>query len=127
MPPARRPATFPVRFDPGLFDHDVSRARPAGRTIAHAAREQLERDGVEVNLLARCESQHRDGTDLGGLVKLYLPIPYGDWGLVLLGAGGREDPHLQALAFGERHPSRRPNVYDLAHYRRHGAWPPTMT
>lgn len=73
---------------------DLDRARPAGREIARAARETLERDGAPVALLSRCVGEHRDGTNLAGLVKLYLPMPYGDWGLILLGAGGREDPHL---------------------------------
>jgi hypothetical protein len=50
-----------------------------------------------------CDAEHRDGTCLGGMVKLYPPLP---WGLVL--AGGRDETgiNLRAAAFGERHPAR---------------------
>jgi len=71
-----------------------------------------------------CQSEARDGTDLAGLVKLYLPIPYGAWGLVLAGDRDPDGPFLLPLAFGERHPARRPSVYDIAHHRHHGQWPP---
>ncbi len=60
------------------------------------------------------------------MVKLYLPIPYGPWGLILQGATDPDGLHLAVVAFGERHPTRRPSVYDIAHYRRHGTWPATF-
>ncbi len=50
------------------------------------------------------------------MVKLYLPIPYGPWGLVLAGDRDQDGPFLLAVAFGECHPQRRPSVYDIAHY-----------
>ncbi|MGI8414136.1 MAG: hypothetical protein ACR2LV_10485 [Solirubrobacteraceae bacterium] len=127
MPNPGRELTFPVTFTPTRFAEDLQHARPEGRRIAEQARQELERDGVSAALLAKCRSDHRDGTDLSGMVKLYLPMPYGPWGLVLLGAGGATDPHLVVVAFGERHPARRPSVYDVAHYRRHGSWPAGMT
>lgn len=79
-----------------------------------------------MSLLAPCESEARDGTDLAGMVKLYLPIPYGPWGVVLTGDRDADGPFLLVVAFGERHPDRRPSVYDIAHYRHHGRWPTGM-
>jgi len=66
VPHPRRPIAFPVRFDPAFFAEDLTRARAAGRRVAQASRQQLERDGVDMSLLARCEGEHRDGTDLAG-------------------------------------------------------------
>lgn len=124
MPNSRRTVTFRVRFNDALFADDVAHARAEGQQIAREARRQLERDGAPADLLARCGGEHRDGTDLSGMVKLYLPMPYGDdWGLVLQGASDAAGPHLLVVAFGQRHPSRRPSVYDIAHHRRHGNWP----
>ncbi len=124
MPERSTGPVFRVRFDPVTFEQDLKRVRGEGRTIAHDARQQLERDGVPASLLAPCQSEARDGTDLAGLVKLYLPIPYGAWDLVLAGDRDPNGPFLLPLAFGERHPARRPSVYDIAHHRQHGQWPP---
>ena len=122
---ARGPV-FRVRFDPATFREDLNNARPAGRAVGAQAREQLERDGVAVSLLSPCQADARDGTDLPGMVKLYLSIPYGPWGLVLAGDRDQRGPFLLAVAFGERHPRRRPSVYDIAHHRQHGTWPHGM-
>ncbi len=123
MPTPRRPVTFRVRFNDALFASDIDHCRPEGQDIAQSAREQLERDGISQSLLMSCGGEHRDGTDLPGMVKLYLPMPYGPWGLVLQGATDPAGLHLAAVAFGERHPNRRPSGR-VAHYRRHGQWPP---
>lgn len=125
--PSDKDVTFRVKFEPVRFDEDLRRAGAAGRALAIQARGQLERDGIAAALLSPCHSEHRDGTQLEGLVKLYVPIPSGpDWGFVLEGARDSQGLHLLVVAFGQRHPERRPSVYDLAHYQRHGAWPPTM-
>ncbi len=116
---------FRVRFDTPTYDQDLQRVRKEGRTVATNARAQLERDGIAVALLSACQSDARDGTELGGLAKLYLPIPYGPWGLVLAGDRDINGPFLAVVAFGERHPHRGPSVYAIAHYRRHGHWPTT--
>ena len=126
MPERTRGPVFRVRFDPATFEEDLENARAAGRAIGARAREELERDGVAVSLLAPCQTDARDGTDLPGMVKLYLPMPYGPWGLVLAGDRDEHGPFLLAVAFGERHPQRRPTVYDIAHYRQHGTWPERM-
>jgi hypothetical protein len=120
MPQPRRTVTFRVRFHPARFSEDIDRARPAGRAIAVQAREQLEQHGVSSGLLASCEAEHRDGTDLPGCAKLYLPMPYGEWGLVLQGAHDTNGAYLLVVAFGERHPAKPPNVYQIAHRRLHG-------
>jgi hypothetical protein len=126
MPERARDPVFRVRFDAVTFQEDLRNARAAGRAIGAQAREQLERDGVFVSLLSPCQVDARDGTDLPGMVKLYLPIPYGPWGLVLAGDRDQDGPFLLAVAFGERHPQRRPSVYDIAHHRQHGTWPAGM-
>jgi hypothetical protein len=126
MPTPRRIVTFRVKFSDGRFAEDLDRCRPEGQRAARQARVQLERDGVPQHLLTRCAGEHRDGTDLPGMVKLYLPMPYGPWGLVLQGTTDDAGLHLLAVAFGERHPDRRPTVYDIAHYRQHGRWPAGM-
>jgi hypothetical protein len=123
MPQPARGPSFRVRFDEVTFEQDLHRARADGRSTAAKAREQLDRDGVSVSLLASCQGEARDGTDLAGMVELYLPMPYGPWGLVLAGDRDGQGPFLLVIAFGERHPARRPSVYDIAHHRRHGSWP----
>ncbi len=119
MPTARQRVTFRVRFNDARFQQDVQAVRPAGHAIALQARAALERDGIDSSMLARCESEHRDGTDLHGMVKLYLPIPYGEWGLVLQAAKDNAGLHLLVVAFGERHPENGPSVYQIAHHRLH--------
>lgn len=115
---------FRVRFSERQFSDDLENAGASGRPVLTAARETLEREGIDAKLLMPCSGEHRDGTDLGGLVKLYLPVPYGPWGLVLAPARDQHGLFLRPVAFGQRHPTRRPTVYDVAHYRRHGSWPP---
>jgi hypothetical protein len=114
MPERAHGPVFRVRFDAARFEEDLRNARAAGRAIGTDAREQLERD---------CQTDARDGTNLPGMVKLYLPMPHGPWGLVLAGDRDEHGPFLLTVAFGERHPHRRPSVYDIAHRRQHGAWP----
>jgi hypothetical protein len=126
MPTPRRPVAFRVRFNDARFVEDLARCRADGQQIGRQARIELERDGAPPHLLTRCGAEHRDGIDLRGMVKLYLPLPYGPWGLVLEGATDATGLHLLVIAFGERHPSRRPSVYDIARRRQHGNWPSGM-
>lgn len=115
-----------MRINDATFAEDLEHASPEAREAFQAARRELERDGINRERLHPCESEHRDGTDLAGLVKSYLPAPIGPWGAVF--APGRDDEgvHLIVVAFGARHPRRRPTVYDVAHRRQHGSWPPGM-
>ena len=126
MPTPRRPVTFRVRFNDALFADDLARCRAEGQQVGRQTRVELERDGAPPHLLTSCGAEHRDGTDLPGMVKLYVPLPYGPWGLVLQGATDATGLHLLAIAFGELHPSLRPSVYDIAHHRQHGNWPSGM-
>jgi hypothetical protein len=43
-------------------------------------------------------------------------LPYGLWGLIVAGDRDQHGPVLLAIAFGERHPQRRPSVYDIGHH-----------
>jgi hypothetical protein len=40
-------------------------------------------EGAPRDWLRRCEEEGRDGTRLGGCLKLYIPQPAGQWGTVL--------------------------------------------
>lgn len=81
-------------------------------------------------VLLRCGQEDR--TDLAGCVKAYLPAGQDDprqqpLGIVFTLVIRERRAVLEFLAFGVRHHPRdahAPTVYVLAHYRRHGAWPP---
>jgi hypothetical protein len=58
----------------------------SGRAAAEALREarnQFEREGVEIKTLRRCDPEGRDGTKLPACFKVYLPAPNGKFGMVL--------------------------------------------
>lgn len=118
-------ARFPVRFDDEAFAEDVAHATATGRDVGLRERQALERDGVDVQRLRRCDAEGPDGTRLGGCVKCYLPAPDGQWGMVLR-AWELEGPGLVCVAFGLRHPQRpwQQSVYRVAHRRLH---PPPVT
>jgi hypothetical protein len=115
-----------VRVTDDEFNEDRKHASDAGKLVLDAARRDLERDGIARERLRRCETDHRDGTNLPLCMKAYLPPPDGAWGVVLQLAQDDEGWHLLAIAFGARHPTRRPRVYDVAHRRLHGNWPTGM-
>lgn len=115
---------FAVRFDEDAFAEDLSHATEAGRSVAIAERERLEKHGIKVEELLACEAEARDGTRLGGCVKTYLPRPDGDWGIAFTGdIDTRGRPALVCLAFGVRHPTRpwQPSVYQVADRRLHAS------
>lgn len=120
MADAAAPA-FGVRFDDAAFREDLAHATEAGRRTAHLARARMERDGVPVTELRRCQAEVRDGTLLEGCVKTYLPSADGPWGMVFSYDFEGRKPVLVYLAFGARHPTRpwQPSVYDVAHRRLH--------
>lgn len=112
----------PVLFDEDAFDEDVAHATSAGRAVAADAKQRMERDGIALSEMLRCEAEGRDGTRLEGCVKTYLPQPLGDWGMVF--SDWRLDdgtPAFLYLAFGRRHPlaAWQPSVYQVAHRRLH--------
>jgi len=124
MPASRGGAAGPrVHFDELAFAEDVSHATAAGRRVALDTRRQLERDGIDVGTLLRCQAHGRDGTRLERCVKLYLPSPGGAWRMVFeitrdLSTG---ELVLAYLAFGLGHPGKpwQPSAYQVAHQRLH--------
>jgi hypothetical protein len=113
---------FGVRFDGEAFTEDLHHASAAARVVGQRERSRLQRDGVAPGELKACHAQGRDGTELAGCVKTYLPRPNGPWGMVF--TGDREPngtPVLVCLAFGLRHPARpwQLSVYEVAHRRLH--------
>ncbi len=121
--PERGGPHFRVRFADIAWMQDLAHATPGALDAAVAVRGALERTGVARAALLRCDDEGRDGTRLGGCVKLRVPPPDGRWGLILQGARDDVGPLLVVVAFGERHPSQpwRPSVYQVAHHRIHGS------
>lgn len=68
---------FPVYVDEETFTEDLEHATPAGRQVAERARSRLETEGIAAGELRACDPEGRDGTRLGGCVKIYLPQPTG--------------------------------------------------
>jgi hypothetical protein len=112
---------FSVRVDDTVLEEDLSHATTAGRTAIRRALSAFVRDGLRADWLKRCQPDHRDGTDLPGCLKVYIPPPDGQWGGVFVAdlASGR--PVLVLLAVGQRHPVQpwTPSVYQVAHRRLH--------
>ena len=110
---------LPVVFDERCWADDVRRVGARGRALADATRRRLEREGVPLAELHRCQPEEPGGTALPGCVKLYLD----HWRLVFRAAsiaGG--EPALLCFALGLGHPpagSRIPSVYEIAHRRLH--------
>ncbi len=108
---------LPVVFDDPTWTADLGRVGQRGPEIANRARADLERDGVALSDLRRCDPEGRDGTRLGGCVKLYLD----HWGLVFTpDVSPTGELRLLCIALGVRHPapgSARWSVYQLAHRR----------
>lgn len=92
------------------------RAALWARVAAERERKTLEATGLSVSMQLRCDAEGADGTDLGGLVKAYVPL--GDeppsarpFGLVFApGVGGDGRIYLELVAFGERHPRPGPEA-----------------
>jgi len=121
-----------VRFDDEASALDVARYRPGtpARVAAERAREAFASEGVHRTQLEPCAAEGRDGAQLAGRVKVYLPPeavepPFRMLFSPVIVAGGLE---LAYLAFGVGHQpkgSRARTVYEIAHRRVHGRWPGT--
>lgn len=116
-------------FPAGVWSTDVEVRYPAqsrARLVAEESRRVFERDGVPERELRACEAEGPDGTELGGCLKLYLPLGQGDpherpFGMVFVDVG-REQPELVMLAYGARHQppqAHADSVYRRAHRRLH--------
>ncbi len=73
---ARRVA---VRISPGVWGEEVERFRQGSpaRVAAERERHGVEERGVSIGDLVVCAEEGDDGTRLGGLVKVYVPIAQG--------------------------------------------------
>lgn len=131
MPTASRGDRVAVLIAPDVWRDEVERldARSAARVAAEREREALDSDGVTRALLAACDEDGPDRTQLRGLLKAYVPLreappsqrPYG---FVFRPARDKEQLVVVLLAFGERHPSPGTrSVYERAHKRVHGRYP----
>lgn len=110
-----------MRFDDETIDEDCRQSTTAGRVVGRQARTRYKDEGAPVVEARACQQEGRDGTQLGGCVKAYLPPPDGRWGMVLTGDIDDGQPVLVCLAFGLRHSQRAhvPSVYRVAHRRLH--------
>lgn len=113
---------FEVRVIDEVLTEDLVRCTPAARAAIEPMVATLREDGAPREWLLRCEEEGRDGTRLGGCVKLYIPQPAGQWGAVLVGDEEAGKPALVLIAVGERHPGRpwKRSVYEIAHRRLYG-------
>jgi hypothetical protein len=106
-----------VAFDDPTWNADLARLGQRGAEIAKRARADLERNGVAISDLLKCDAEGRDGTRLDGCVKLYLD----QWGLVFTpDVSPTGEPRLLCIALGVRHPpvnSPRWSVYQHADRR----------
>ncbi len=129
-----RPPRVPVRIDPDVWREEVERLAPTSdaRVRAERERQAMERDGVERTEIQRCTDEGADRTVLRGQLKVYVPLglaslsdrPYGFvFSPTALDSG---ELGLRLVAFGERHPGRAAtrSVYERAHRRLHGRYPP---
>lgn len=122
---ADRPAgpVVPVLFDDHAITDDLHHLPGSARVALDAFRRELERNGgLPMTRLKRCDAEGRDGTNLGGCLKTYVPWPTGRFGLVFVPVAHATRPlALRAFAFGVRHPAgSRPSVYRIAHGRHEG-------
>ncbi|HWD69123.1 MAG TPA: hypothetical protein VG293_02950 [Solirubrobacteraceae bacterium] len=114
---------FEVRFDELAFTDDLAHATPAGRDVAQAAKQRLERDGTDLSDFKRCDPNGRDGTRLPNCVKIHLPRPGDRWRMVFEITRDKTTGTLGLTyrAFGVGHPEHpwQPSAYQVAHGRLH--------
>jgi hypothetical protein len=112
---------FDLRIDDDILAEDLAHATEAASKAIKRAIADLSADGVPVRSLRPCDAEARDGTNLGGCAKLYIPQPDGRWGAVFTIEMVASKPVMLLLAVGERHPARpwKLSVYEVAHRRLH--------
>lgn len=129
--PRGRSGRIAVRIGARVWRDEVERfgERTTARIAGERERARLERDGIDLSALERCDAEGSDGTRLAGLVKVYVPITDGPpserpFGFVFAAARGETGVYFALVAFGERHPMPRTrSVYERAHRRLHGRYP----
>lgn len=118
-----------VAFPSGVWAADVEQrygASSRARRVADESRRRFEAEGVPEAELQACEADGPRGTQLGGCLKVYLPLGPRDprerpFGMVFIDVGDTE-PAPVLLAYGVRHQpdgSHAEEVYDRAHRRLH--------
>jgi hypothetical protein len=125
------PPRVPVLINARVWEEEVERLAKGSRARVSAERERrgLERHGIELTNLSRCDAAGPDGTKLTGLLKTYVPVnaegaSARPFGFVFAPARGEDGPHLELVAYGERHPRKGTrSVYERAHKRLHGRYP----
>ncbi len=120
MPDYRRPTIVPAVFDDSILASDLKRLPPTAKTSLCDVRRHTQLDGgIPRNRLKRCQAEARDGTDLAGCVKTYVPWPDGPWGIVFRAGKDPNRPFaIYTIAYGRRHPKTgRTSVYEIASRR----------
>ncbi len=120
MAEPRPTAIFPVVFDESILAIDSERLPDTAAAALQGLRTEVNRSGgISQERLKRCLGEARDGTDLTGCVKTYVPWPDGPWGIVFrVGEDSKRPLALYTIAYGRRHPQAdRVSVYQLAHKR----------
>jgi hypothetical protein len=113
---------FSVGFDEETMAEDLARlSESAGKALV-AFRSEVERlGGLPRSRLKACEDGARDGTNLGGCVKTYVPWPDGRFGAIFVAVSHPDRPlGLRVIAYGVRHHPQDSNaktVYQWADER----------
>jgi hypothetical protein len=111
----------PVVFDDDVLTADLGCLPDAAAAALSEVRAQVKpAGGLPYGRLAACHSEGRDGTDLTGCVKTYVPSPIGPWGIVFSAGDHPTRPFaLYTIAYGRRHPTGpgQLSVYEIAHRR----------
>lgn len=68
---------FEIRVADQALDEDLAHCTAAGRSAIEKVPSAPSKEGIPRDWLRRCEAEGRDGTRLGGCVKLYTPQPAG--------------------------------------------------
>lgn len=126
-----RPTRVRVAWGDETWAEEVARLEKNSRVRLAAERERRRLGSViDVAQLRACSSTSRDGTDLTGMAKVYVPVSDGPpsdrpYGFVFVLARDADGLYLEFVAYGERHPTNPDtrNVYERAHKRRHGRFP----
>lgn len=71
---------FAVRVVDEVLAEDLAHCTPAARAAIEPVVAMLREAGAPLEWLRRCEGEGRDGTQLGGCVKLYIPPACGPVG-----------------------------------------------
>lgn len=114
-----------------VTDDSARASKNADKCLTEDVLDGFVPNGIPLAALRSCSAEHNNGTDLPRCFKVYLPVVYPagptrPWRLIVLLVKDQPGPDFLAyLAFGPHHaPSTyKKDVYEVAHFRLHGAWP----